>query len=251
MNLCKIFRHIFFAATTLLSAGCARQHETAIPILMYHRISSETNAWTISHDAFEKQLAAMRAAGFTSILPSDLPDIAAGKKSAPPKPVILTFDDGLLSAMTDAEPLLKKYGFRAIDYVITGCVADDAEHRKLFETAPCLTWPEIKEMKARGTFVFGGHSQTHVALDKSKDARSEISECRQLLTERGGITPDSFCFPYGTCNDETVRIVSGNRFTTSMTAFDRVAKIGPRTNLLKLPRLWIRGPQLPAALELK
>ena len=103
-------------------------------------------------------------------------------------------------------------------------------------------------MRERGTFVFGGHSQSHVALDKSPDAEREISECRRLLVERGGFTPDSFCFPYGTCNDDVVRIVRENGFTTAMTAFDRAAKIGRRTNLLRLPRLWVRDTELPAVL---
>jgi peptidoglycan/xylan/chitin deacetylase (PgdA/CDA1 family) len=240
---------LILTAAAMIGSGCAARREVAVPILMYHRIDAAmTNEWTVSRDAFEGQLSALRAAGYTSVLPSDLPDIAAGKKPAPAKPIVITFDDGFLSAMTEAEPLLKKYGFRAIDYVITDRVADDEKHRKSFEGAQCLTWPEIRAMRERGTFVFGGHSHTHIALDKSRDAAREISECKRLLVERGGFTSDSFCYPYGTCNDEVVRLVRDNGFTTAMTAFDRIAKIGPRTNLLRLPRLWIRGRELPATL---
>ena len=84
------FRIAHFIALTLAAAmcsGCFARHETAVPILMYHRIGSPTNEWTIMHEAFDAQLAALRRAGYETVLPGDLPDIAAGKKSAPPKPV--------------------------------------------------------------------------------------------------------------------------------------------------------------------
>ena len=74
---------------------------------------------TVSPRALESQLAWLRGQGFTAIALDDI--YAAFKQGAPlpPKPIILTFDDGYADAYTHAFPLLRRYGMTGTFFVVT------------------------------------------------------------------------------------------------------------------------------------
>ena len=235
-----IRRLIFSALTAVLAVGgvgCKASPGVPIAILMYHRIGdAPDDLWTVSPSDFEAQIQYLKQQHYESILPQDLVD----GKALPAKPVILTFDDGYLSVKTYAEPLLQKYGFRGVAYLITRYVADDEAGRFRTEGNDRLTWPEVREIRARGTIVFGGHSHTHPRLDQMKDPFPEIETCFQEIVKKGGFKPDSFCYPYGAYNRTTVEAVKKAGFTTAMTCGEDWAD-SRNSKLLKLQRLWVRG----------
>ena len=79
----------------------------------------------------------------------------------PPKPVILTFDDGFKDNYTNAYPLIRKYGFVGTFFVITR-FADE-------ERPDHMSWAEIELLHASGMEI-GSHSYTHPSLrGKSSD----------------------------------------------------------------------------------
>ena len=66
-----------------------------VPILMYHRIADvpgDRNA--LPPEKFREQLQYLKRAGFTSITLQMLYEHYAFGADLPPKPVLLTFDDG-------------------------------------------------------------------------------------------------------------------------------------------------------------
>jgi peptidoglycan/xylan/chitin deacetylase (PgdA/CDA1 family) len=70
-------------------------------------------------EAFEQQLAWI-AKRFNVI---DLPTLRAhivDKQPLPERPLLITFDDGYMDNYTNALPLLKKYGFPAVIFIVTG-----------------------------------------------------------------------------------------------------------------------------------
>ncbi len=98
-------------------AGCASSVLTPslhVPILMYHYISANPHApgdplrtrLSVSPAQFAQQLAYLHLAGYTTITLDDLVDALYMRSSLPPKPVILTFDDGYADFFTNAYPLL-------------------------------------------------------------------------------------------------------------------------------------------------
>ena len=222
------------------AVGCTRRGAapgTPVPILMYHRIGDDPNdLWTVPRREFERQIKSLKTQGYETILPGDL---AAGH-ALPAKPVILTFDDGYLSVKTCAEPILQKYGFHGISYLITSLVGDTPADRKQCEGHDCLTWPEVREINARGVIVFGGHSHQHVHLDQVAHPGTDIKTCFKLLAEKGGFRPDAFCYPFGVHNRTIMKAVAKAGFTTAMTA-DEATADSHNLTLLALPRLWVRG----------
>lgn len=223
----------------------------SVPILMYHEVGEATNsAWCVPLETFRSQMAALRAQGFKTILPSDIATHRKWGKPLPPKPVIITFDDGYLSNLKIIEPILKGNGFRAIAYLITGQVAETAAARRQYEGKDCLVWPEVLVMQKRRIFAFGGHSHEHKNLAVDANPLIQTSECRRQLLLHGICEPYSFCYPHGEYNQETIKAVKQAGFQTAVVCEDAVATIGSAANLSRaasprdlfaLPRVSVMG----------
>lgn len=213
-----------------------------VPILMYHRIGDTCDSpWWVTARDFETQLASFQEQGYQSILPSRLVAHQRWGWPLPRKPIIITLDDGYLNVLENAEPLLKKYGFQAVCFLITGMVSESLETRKSWEGTPLLSWPEVRAMQKRGTVQFGGHSRMHPNLRALADSYGEISGCYRDLKKKGGFTPEGFCYPSGQFKPETQASVKRAKFTTAVTCEDGVAKLVPGTGLFELPRVTVMG----------
>lgn len=123
-----------------------------IPILTYHGISTAGGRYTVTPSEFSLQIAALARAGFHSISQQQLVASLTGSSVAlPPRPIVLTFDDGAKTVWTRADPVLRRYGFHGVVFVITGRVGT---HQPYY-----LTWDEIEAMRESGRWEFGSHTR--------------------------------------------------------------------------------------------
>ncbi len=217
-----------------------------VPILMYHKIGNEADTpWWVTLEDFEAHLAALRLEGYETILPSDLAAHRTWGKRLPPKPVIITFDDGYLNTVERAEPLLRRYGFRGVCYLITGQVSDTPATRRSYEGAPMLSWPEVRAAQQRGTLRFGGHGRSHANLRAADDATAaaELAACFKDLRRHGIFRPEGFCYPFGQYHSRTPAFVAKAGFTTAVTCEDGIASASREAKRLELPRIAVMGGQ--------
>jgi peptidoglycan/xylan/chitin deacetylase (PgdA/CDA1 family) len=120
----------------------------AVPVLVYHDLSDET-----AGRLFTEHLATLRAAGFGSVRLADVARLLHGEPvQLPPKPVLLTFDDGLASTWRIADPVLAANGFNAVSFVLTAHIAKPGKAGRY------LSPQEIGAMRASGRWEFGSHS---------------------------------------------------------------------------------------------
>lgn len=179
-------------------------------ILMYHYIRSGVDkkkdpigyGLSVSSAEFEGHLVALQALGYREI---SLADLMAGKGDD--RSVTLTFDDGYEDFYTTAYPILKKHGWKATLYIITGMIGGDY-----------MTWDQISELQKDG-FEIGAHSVTHPALSSLSEARqhSEIFESKKTLEQQLGIQIHSFCYPSGKYNQTTIQLVQAAGYTDATT----------------------------------
>lgn len=80
------------------------------------------------------------------------------------KDVVFTFDDGGVSFLTKAAPILEKYGFKGVFFIST----------KYIGTPGFLTKEQVKALAERG-HVVGSHSHTHPEIF-TKLSKEEIRE---------------------------------------------------------------------------
>ena len=135
--------------------------ELKIPILMYHaltKVSEEASSTVITVEKFEEHMAALADAGYTAIFFGDLLDYVKEGKKLPEKPILITFDDGYLSNLTLAGPILDKYGHKATISVV-GITAGSSTYKDTgVSIYPHFTFEAAKMAYGSGLFDFQSHT---------------------------------------------------------------------------------------------
>ncbi|MCA9973765.1 MAG: polysaccharide deacetylase family protein, partial [Anaerolineales bacterium] len=178
-----------------------------VPILMYHYVSvppEDADIYrtdlSVTPDNFRAQMAYLAQNGYTTIDFYDLSRAIVGRQELPPKPVILTFDDGYVDNYVNAFPILREYGLTGTFFVVTEFIDNGR--------AGYLTWEMVAEMAAAG-MRFESHSRSHP--DLSGQPRDyliwQILGSQETLAHHLGYTPRYFSYPAGSYDDETVMLL--------------------------------------------
>jgi peptidoglycan/xylan/chitin deacetylase (PgdA/CDA1 family) len=238
------------AAATAVAAGSAVPTATAsaaaapakppvdtsasVMALCYHNIEDKggQKSLTITTAEFERQLQAIKDAGFSVIGMQDFLAWRRGEKSIPAKSCLITIDDGWLSGYTNAWPILKKFNYPFTMFIYVNFVGTGGKS---------LTWDQLAEMRDGGVDI-QSHSYSHANLrapDKSPlDARNmalirkdlqtlgkegwlrkEIVESKKVLEERLGIRVNAFAYPFGNWTEEARAVVKEAGYEAAFTVY--------------------------------
>ena len=124
----------------------------SVVILCYHDLADRThNEYTVTPRAFAQQMAALHQAGFHTISGSKFVAFLDDKNvKLPSRALLVTFDDGAKGVWIYADPVLRRLGFRATAFLITG---DVSHHQPYY-----LDWAEVAAMQRSGRWDFGSHT---------------------------------------------------------------------------------------------
>lgn len=220
---------------------------SALPILCYHNVATAPagarfKLLYVSAESFDRQLWTLRRLGLRGVSTSE--GMTRLREGSARRCVVLTLDDGFTDTLTTAAPLIRRYGFRATCYIVSGAVGTynrwDAEFRQ--ESKPLMSREQIDEWLAAGMEV-GSHSCSHARLpDLPKDALlCEIAESRAALSKMFGVPVEHFAYPFGRFNAETVELVRRAGYLSAVTVVPGVAR--PSDDPLQLPRILVNGEQ--------
>lgn len=211
----KIRRIALAAGFLLLAFLCGLAFLPApegIPVLEYHMVADTSPedgwAYNVPPEDFRDQLDYLREEGYTAISMLDYMKAKKGKAELPPRPVILTFDDGYESNYTTLLPILESYGMKATVYMVTNDIG----------LPGYLTWDELRDMQERGIEI-GSHTANHQPLTEMDRSRQE-EEMRlsKLLLEWNGIhTVFSFSYPNGAYDSGMPELLEQNGYLTAVT----------------------------------
>jgi peptidoglycan/xylan/chitin deacetylase (PgdA/CDA1 family) len=197
-----------------------KAHQVRVPILYYHRVAEGIPPRQgVSPSIFESQMNYLRKRNYRPIGFADLAVFFQSGDPLPPKPVIISFDDGYLDTFTQAYPILMKAGFTATVFIVSGFIGDWSSWEGSGKNrAPLMTKDNILTMSAQG-FHFGGHTQTHKKLVaiSPEEARREIETGKRDLEELLQKPVHSFAYPYGDFNDQIISLVEGCGFKAART----------------------------------
>jgi peptidoglycan/xylan/chitin deacetylase (PgdA/CDA1 family) len=123
--------------------------------------------------------------------------------------VTFTFDDGLSSALSQAAPILQKYGFSGTDYIITSCPGTTGTCNA-DPAASYMTWAEIKQLHDQYGWNIGSHTVDHPYLASTgggeqtllttEQIHAELADSKAALAAQGYDAVD-FAAPYGDYNN--------------------------------------------------
>jgi peptidoglycan/xylan/chitin deacetylase (PgdA/CDA1 family) len=201
-------------------------------------------------------------------------EAVTGGTPLPPRPVLLTFDDGYRSLLTVALPILSKYKIPAVAFVATDAVERaellwfDAVYRTQGEMAveamkhlPYDEWlirarasatparpddpnaplsvAEVRLLSDDGLVEIGAHSMSHPILHRADHAvqLEEICGSREKLESWTCRTVRAFAYPNGDFTSETIELVSQAGYCCAFTTVERFA---PRDSLsFTIPRFMV------------
>ncbi|SDY92677.1 Polysaccharide deacetylase [Micromonospora pattaloongensis] len=187
-----------------------------VPVLGYHSISDEprdgTLRWSVSPGDFDEQMALLAQRGRTPLTVTAYAAMLRGEAPPPPRPVLVTFDDGFADLAETALPVLRRYGLTATAYVITSRIGSPRTRR----SDPFLDWDAVAELRAGGVEI-GSHSHTHRALDclARGELPQEITLSRLALEDALGERVSSFAYPYGYSSAAVRRAVRAAGYTSA------------------------------------
>ena len=218
-----------------------RFYQNEIPIIYYHRIAKDINdagkhGIFVTEKQFEYHLRFLKNKGYKTVTFEEALQIK--KKCTPGKYVIITFDDGYEDNYTLAFPLLKKYGFTAIVFLVAGLEYNLWDEQSDEPKLKMLSRQQILEMSEYG-IEFGSHTLTHADLSKEPEEKIkvELAESKKILEAKLAKEITSFAFPYGNCNETVKRLAkeTGYKFVY---ATDR-APLGLHEDLFQIRRIGI------------
>ena len=198
-------------------ASSAAARTLDVPILMYHRIDflrptlpAITRRLTVDPGDFARQMAWLKGHGYHSLTQQQLLAALRDGQPLPPKPVLITFDDGYRDVLGKASPVIRRLGLHATEYVISG---------RLHGTDPSfLTAPQLRALEQRGIQI-GSHTVTHADLPILSDAQAfqELTVSKRTLERAVGHPVPWFAYPYGAFDSRVVQMVARAGYELAVT----------------------------------
>ncbi len=187
-----------------------------LPVFLYHHVGPDQPGMVpglnVSAQTFERHVHWLARRGYTGIRPADWVRWLREAKGLPNKPVLITFDDAYEDLAEYALPVLRKYGFGAAVYVVTGQVGGtnvwDQAHG--FGVLRLMNAEQIRHWAGQG-IEFGAHSRRHVDLTtlSPQELHDEVEGSGKDLESLLGSPIASFAYPYGFHNPAVVDCVRG------------------------------------------
>ncbi|MBZ0268353.1 polysaccharide deacetylase family protein, partial [bacterium] len=219
-----------------------------LPILMYHSVADDGPAhlapWRVTPALFEEQLRTFRDRGYVSVTLEQWRAARDRREQLRGRPLLLTFDDGATDFAEHAWPLLRKYGFGAIVYLVAERIGgkndwDDCAGHDL----PLMDWSTILRLQDEGV-EFGSHTCTHAPLAALSpgDVVREGLRARHLLETGLGRPVRSIAYPFGDTDSVVAHLMAGCGYRFGLTCRSDISRYSDP--LLELPRFHV-DPAVP------
>ncbi len=213
-----------------------------VPVLCYHQIrdwkptdSKTAKDYIIPVAAFKAHIKMLADSGYHTILPDQLYNYLTTGAALPSKPIMLTFDDNDLDQFNIARPELKKYGFKAVYFIMTVTIGRPRYMNK----------DQIKQLSDEGN-VIGSHTWDHHRVDryqhnanpKKDDWVVQIEKPTKKLEEITGKKIDYFAYPFGVWKKPVLPVIQKYGFKI---AFQLAEKRDPEYPLMTVRRILDSG----------
>jgi peptidoglycan/xylan/chitin deacetylase (PgdA/CDA1 family) len=228
---------------TAPASGGASSSEP-LPILMYHVINpppagAKFPGLYVSPEEFAAQMQALAQAGFHAVTMDQM--LAHWTMDAPlpaGKPIVLSFDNGYQSQLTQALPVLRRLGWVGVENIqLTGLPPSQGG----------LSEAQVKELVSAGWELdTQGISHAELTALGPAELRYQVARAREEVQRRYHVPVDWFCYPSGHYNAAVIAEVKAAGYVGSTTVVPGWAS--PTEDPYRLPRLRVLGGTSPREL---
>jgi peptidoglycan/xylan/chitin deacetylase (PgdA/CDA1 family) len=219
----------------------APTHAVEVPVLTFHRVHTMPAVGEpdliVDPTTFAAELQTLQSGGYHAITQAQLFDALYHGAALPPKPVIISVDDGYLDDVRTILPDLERMHMVATFFVITGRTSEPG-----FVDAA-----QIRALDRAGMDV-GDHTAHHVDLAEltPSELQTETAGSRQDLEHILGHPVYFFAYPFGEYNAAVLRAVSAAGFTMAYTTQGGITESTAAP--LTMPRIHVGRATTPSEL---
>jgi peptidoglycan/xylan/chitin deacetylase (PgdA/CDA1 family) len=212
-----------------------------VPVLTYHRVHTMPAVGLpdliVDPANFAAELQALHDAGYHSITQAQLFGAVYDGKPLPPKPILISVDDGYVDDVRTILPDLERRHMVATFFVITGRMSEPG----------FLSANQIRQLDRAGMDV-GDHTAHHVDLRLLTAAQlaTETAGSRRTLQSVLGHPVYFFAYPFGDFNDGVVQAVRAAGFTMAYTTAGGTTESSGSP--LTMPRIHVGRSEDPSGL---
>ena len=188
---------------SILLLGSIAFNSHAAVILQYHHVSDSTPASTsISPKQFEVHLQYLKDNKFKVVPLSELITDIKTQQPLPDKSVAITFDDAYIDVLTQAKPILDKFGFPYTIFVNPGIINRNENKR----SSHYMSWAQLKALADEGVII-ANHGYEHDSMARITDGLTQeqwlkkqtklLLKAEAIIKEHTGQSWRYYAYPYG------------------------------------------------------
>lgn len=219
-----------------ISYGWAAQHAS---VFVYHRFGdSRYPSTNIELPVFKQQLEYLKQNHYVVLPLGDIVDRLKRGEELPNKCVAITVDDGYLTFLTGAIPLLKQYGFPSTLFINTDSVGGKSY----------LSWAQLRQLHQEGVEI-GNHSASHpyfVSTEVNEpltwyaNSLADITKASDAFSDHLDFKPQLFAYPYGEYSPQLEHLVEKLGFKAAVA--QQSGAMTKDLSFYSLPRFPMGGP---------
>ncbi|MEO5684753.1 MAG: polysaccharide deacetylase family protein [Chitinophagaceae bacterium] len=231
-------------ATTKPASASTIMARPQVPILCYHQIrnwratdSKQAKDYIVPEAVFAEQIKMLADSGYHTISADQLYNYLSNGATLPTKPVMLTFDDTDLPQYTIAKPVMEKYGFKGLFFIMTVSLGRPNYMSK----------DQVKQLADAGNDI-GSHTWDHKNIKKFTEAdwAIQIDKPTKTLETITGKPVKYFAYPFGLWN---AAVIPGLKQHGFQAAFQLSARREETEPLYTIRRIIVPGAWTAANLQ--
>jgi peptidoglycan/xylan/chitin deacetylase (PgdA/CDA1 family) len=216
-----------------------------VPILLYHAFGKpgeRASRFVVPIKRFARQMEWLKRLKYHILSLEEYLQYRRNYQLPPPRSIVITMDDGYAEIAELVHPILRRYGFPATAFLVSGKIGghNDWTKDKTLSGRQILSWSEIKQIA--GQYIqFGAHTQTHARLpDISREqACEEIAGSKSDLENELQTPILSFAYPFGEFDRSVQNLVEQAGFLGGCSAESGINSWS--ISLTALRRLEVKG----------
>lgn len=187
-----------------------------IPIFAFHSVMPGSGyEYEITTGQLDELCSLLKQRGYQAISFQELFASVNGGKALPPKPVILTSDDGYQSVYQYAFPIVQSYGYKMTLFLSTDYIGSSDGDRRTnsfdsgYPVRAMLVWPEIVAMVSAG-FEVQSHGTDHGYLGTMSYAQdlAELQNSKAIIQSFSGGVCNVEAWPFNSFSAASVSALS-------------------------------------------
>ena len=215
-----------------------------VPILCYHQIRSWSSSdsktakdYIVPVNNFNEQIKWLADNSYHTISPDQLYDYLLRDKALPTNPVMITFDDSREEQYAIANEEMKKYGFKAVYFIMTVALNKPGY----------MTKQEVKQLADEENTI-GSHTWNHSNLKKysGQDWSIQVDKPSMELEKITGRKIEYFAYPFGLWNKEAIEQLKQRNLKAAFQLSERRDENDP---LFTIRRMIVPGEWNAATLQ--